>query len=52
MDPDMRAAYDLLAGFADSPTAVNPFMDTSFDRDQVFVDEVTVRGFAAAMQCM
>jgi hypothetical protein len=30
--------YDALAGF--SVDAVNPFEDTSFPADQVFVDEV------------
>ncbi len=40
-DPDARAIYDMLAGFADE-TSVNPFDDTSFARDQVFVDECTV----------
>jgi hypothetical protein len=37
-DEAKRAAYDALAGF--SVESVNPFLDTSFQRDQVFVDEV------------
>lgn len=37
-DPDARAMYDAIAGF--SVEAVNPFIDTSFPADQVFVDEV------------
>jgi hypothetical protein len=34
--------YDALAGF--SVDAVNPFDDTSFPADQVFVDEVSCAG--------
>jgi DnaJ-class molecular chaperone len=37
-DPDARAMYDAIAGF--SVESVNPFVDTSFPADQVFVDEV------------
>lgn len=32
-DPDKRAAYDELAGFA--AASINPFLDTSFNADQV-----------------
>lgn len=41
-DPDKRAAYDEIAGFTD--TAINPFHDTSYPKDQVFVDEFTCIG--------
>lgn len=32
-DEDRRAMYDALSGF--STTSVNPFLDTTFERDQV-----------------
>ena len=41
-DPDARAMYDAIAGF--SVESVNPFVDTSFPADQVFVDEVRFEG--------
>ncbi len=41
-DPDQRATYDALVGF--SVESVNPFYDKGFDRDQVFVDEVSCIG--------
>mmetsp|Transcript_13920 Transcript_13920/g.30057 ORF Transcript_13920/g.30057 Transcript_13920/m.30057 type:complete len:348 (-) Transcript_13920:530-1573(-) len=41
-DEDKRATYDALAGF--SGNSVNPFLDTSFARDQLFVDEVSCIG--------
>ncbi|KAK9810222.1 hypothetical protein WJX72_006958 [[Myrmecia] bisecta] len=44
-DPDKRAAYDDLFGL--SPTATNPFGDSSHERDQVFVDEYTCIGCRA-----
>ncbi len=43
--------YDLLAGFADDVTTPNPFLDTSFPRDQVFVDELTCIG-CGAWRCL
>lgn len=42
IDPERRAMYDELAGFSDN--SVNPFMDDSFQRDQVFVDEFSCIG--------
>lgn len=42
VDPDMRATYDAVAGFA--AQSVNPFLDASFPRDNVFVDEFTCIG--------
>ena len=42
MDPRARALYDEIAGF--SLDSVNPFLDTSFEADQVFVDEITCIG--------
>ena len=39
MDPGRRQLYDELAGF--SMDSVNPFLDASYERDQVFVDEFT-----------
>ncbi|GIL54085.1 hypothetical protein Vafri_9641 [Volvox africanus] len=41
-DEEKRAVYDTLAGF--SSRAINPFLDASFARDQVFVDEITCIG--------
>ncbi|GLC69242.1 hypothetical protein PLESTF_000806200 [Pleodorina starrii] len=41
-DEDKRAVYDTLAGFSSS--AVNPFLDTGFARDQIFVDEISCIG--------
>ncbi|GBF89281.1 molecular chaperone [Raphidocelis subcapitata] len=41
-DPDLRATYDALAGFAAG--GANPFKDAGFERDQVFVDEVSCIG--------
>jgi ferredoxin len=41
-DPDKRTAYDAIAGFEIG--GVNPFVDTSYERDQVFVDEFTCIG--------
>ncbi|MEW5317646.1 MAG: hypothetical protein WDW38_008928 [Sanguina aurantia] len=40
-DPSKRALYDALAGFGQG---VNPFLDTAFPADQIFVDEVTCIG--------
>ena len=42
VDPDRRATYDAVAGFA--AASVNPFLDASFPRDSVFVDEFTCIG--------
>ncbi|PSC75503.1 electron transporter heat shock binding [Micractinium conductrix] len=42
LDPEKRAAYDMIAGFQIG--GVNPFMDTSYERDMVFVDEFTCIG--------
>lgn len=39
---DRRAAYDAIVGI--SGDAINPFTDTSYERDQVFVDELTCIG--------
>lgn len=45
MDPDRRAAYDAVAGFAfDGAGALNPFLDAELPRDSVFVDEFTCIG--------
>lgn len=41
-DPDKREIYDEIAGF--SSRAVNPFKDTSYVKDKVFVDEFTCIG--------
>lgn len=41
-DPDARAMYDAVAGF--SVDAVNPFTDTSFPANEIFVDEVNCIG--------
>eukprot|EP00879_Flechtneria_rotunda_P006831 GHRR01007176.1.p1 GENE.GHRR01007176.1~~GHRR01007176.1.p1 ORF type:complete len:277 (+),score=102.75 GHRR01007176.1:433-1263(+) len=41
-DPEARAMYDAIAGF--SANAINPFHDTSYPADQVFVDEVSCIG--------
>ena len=41
-DPDKRAAYDAIVGFQIG--GVNPFTDTSYERDSVFVDEFTCIG--------
>eukprot|EP00877_Chromochloris_zofingiensis_P011364 jgi/Chrzof1/6481/Cz18g12190.t1 len=41
-DPDRRAVYDAMAGF--SAHSINPFYDTSYPQDQVFVDEVNCIG--------
>jgi len=40
--PEKRAAYDAIVGL--SGNAINPFTDTTFERDQVFVDELTCIG--------
>jgi hypothetical protein len=40
-DPDKRATYNALIGLGDA-SAINPFLDTSFERDQAFVDEIAV----------
>ncbi|CAL8460661.1 g191 [Coccomyxa elongata] len=37
MDKEKREAYDAIAGF--SGTAMNPFRDTNYERNQVFVSE-------------
>ncbi|GAB4814662.1 hypothetical protein N2152v2_001708 [Parachlorella kessleri] len=42
IDPERRAAYDAIAGF--KLDAINPFLDTSYERDMVFVDEFTCIG--------
>ncbi|KAL4428109.1 hypothetical protein ABPG75_002198 [Micractinium tetrahymenae] len=42
IDPEKRAAYDSIAGFQIG--GVNPFMDTTYERDMVFVDEFTCIG--------
>jgi ferredoxin len=42
MDPETRVDYDSLIGF--SKMAKNPFRDTTFERDQVFVDEISCIG--------
>lgn len=42
MDEERRADYDAMIGF--SHLAVNPFQDTSFEADQIFVDEITCIG--------
>lgn len=41
-DPERRAAYDAIAGF--EVGGINPFMDTSYERDMVFVDEFACIG--------
>lgn len=41
-DADKRGVYDGLAGF--SAGSINPFLDSSFARDQVFVDEISCIG--------
>lgn len=41
-DPDKRAIYDEIAGF--ECEAINPFIDTSYAKDKVFVDEFTCIG--------
>eukprot|EP00882_Tetradesmus_deserticola_P002356 GHRQ01002514.1.p1 GENE.GHRQ01002514.1~~GHRQ01002514.1.p1 ORF type:complete len:364 (+),score=150.51 GHRQ01002514.1:179-1270(+) len=41
-NPEAREMYDAIAGF--SASALNPFMDTSYPADQVFVDEVSCIG--------
>lgn len=41
-EPESRAVYDAIAGF--SADALNPFLDTSYPADQVFVDEVSCIG--------
>uniref|UniRef100_A0A383W798 J domain-containing protein n=1 Tax=Tetradesmus obliquus TaxID=3088 RepID=A0A383W798_TETOB len=41
-NPEAREMYDAIAGF--SANALNPFMDTSYPADQVFVDEVSCIG--------
>lgn len=40
--PERRAAYDAIVGLSDD--AINPFTDNSYERDQVFVDELTCIG--------
>lgn len=42
IDPEKRAAYDSIAGFQIG--GINPFMDTTYERDMVFVDEFTCIG--------
>ncbi|KAI8477300.1 MAG: hypothetical protein J3K34DRAFT_381734 [Monoraphidium minutum] len=42
VDPERRATYDSLAGFA--AAAVNPFRDASLPQDSVFVDEFSCIG--------
>jgi len=42
MDEEKRADYDAMIGC--SHLAVNPFYDTSFDANQVFVDEISCIG--------
>lgn len=42
VDPGRRQLYDELAGF--SMDSINPFLDASYERDQVFVDEFTCIG--------
>jgi NAD-dependent dihydropyrimidine dehydrogenase PreA subunit len=42
IDPERRALYDAVAGFA--AEAVNPFLDASYPNDSVFVDEYTCIG--------
>ncbi|KAG2482476.1 hypothetical protein HYH03_018583 [Edaphochlamys debaryana] len=50
-DEEKRAVYDTLAGFSSS--AVNPFLDASFPRDQVFVDEISCIGCGKCVRaCM
>lgn len=41
-DPDKRAAYDEIVGL--SANGINPFKDTSYEADKVFVDEYTCIG--------
>lgn len=41
-DPEKRATYDAIAGFA--VDSVNPWKDNSYPPDQVFVDEVSCIG--------
>jgi len=41
-DPERRTLYDSMVGFAEN--SINPFVDTSFPADQVFVDEFTCIG--------
>lgn len=41
-DPDMRAIYDEMIGYA--ATGVNPFSDTRHERDHAFVDEFSCIG--------
>ena len=41
-DPDMRAIYDEMNGYA--ATGVNPFSDTRHERDHAFVDEFSCIG--------
>ncbi|KAL4858753.1 Chaperone protein dnaJ C76 [Chlorella vulgaris] len=41
-DPEKRAAYDSIVGF--QVGGINPFRDTSYERDSVFVDEFTCIG--------
>ncbi|PNW86995.1 hypothetical protein CHLRE_02g104500v5 [Chlamydomonas reinhardtii] len=41
-DEEKRCVYDSIAGFSSS--AINPFLDGSFARDQVFVDEISCIG--------
>eukprot|EP00200_Dunaliella_tertiolecta_P008265 CAMPEP_0202371258 /NCGR_PEP_ID=MMETSP1127-20130417/2690_1 /ASSEMBLY_ACC=CAM_ASM_000462 /TAXON_ID=3047 /ORGANISM="Dunaliella tertiolecta, Strain CCMP1320" /LENGTH=355 /DNA_ID=CAMNT_0048967441 /DNA_START=1391 /DNA_END=2459 /DNA_ORIENTATION=- len=43
MDEEKRATYNALSGFA-TDNSINPFEDTSFPRDQAFVDEVSCIG--------
>lgn len=46
-DPEKRAAYDSIAGF--QVGGINPFKDTSYERDMVFVDEFTCIGKPTGM---
>ncbi|KAL6752535.1 hypothetical protein V8C86DRAFT_2752372 [Haematococcus lacustris] len=41
-DPQRRATYDALVGFSED--SINPFLDITTERDQVFVDEATCIG--------
>ncbi|KAJ9515064.1 hypothetical protein QJQ45_012597 [Haematococcus lacustris] len=41
-DPQRRATYDALVGFSEE--SINPFLDITTERDQVFVDEATCIG--------
>ena len=49
-DPEKRLAYDAIAGF--QVGGVNPFKDTSYERDMVFVDEFTCIGEPSHHACI